>query len=171
MKSKLKFTQQDLDETDWLAKVLREIDNIDAEYVNAVTDEIYKIQPYFLTVLLGYSYDVSGEELEEIMKIYFIIWEYFRLKPNIKKMKVTETFFDQIQAKNIGMLKYSEGEADKTEKIKIYAGDIQKLKSKSLWTAILFRYNNRIVISKMNSETRAAVLIGIKCFIECFEKI
>lgn len=167
----MKFNQNDFDETDQLAKLIKQIDHADLAYANAVSDEIFQRQPFFLSVILGYHFDVSKEEPDEIIRISFLVWEYFRSKPNVQKKQVTQTCFEKAQAKNIEMLKYSEGEPNKRAKMKIYSYDLQKLKSKTLWTAILFRFDNRPVLQKMNPETKGAILIGIKSFIHCFETI
>ena len=169
--SQIKFTQNDFDEAKILAGSIRKIDRMDAAYVDAVSEEIFKMQPFFLSVLLGYSYDISLVELEEIMKIYFIVWEYFRSNPNVQKKHVTESLFNKIQQKNIEMLKYSECETKENEKSEIYAYDLQSLKSKSLLTAIFLRFNERAVLVNMVISKKGAIMIGIKSFIECFEKI
>lgn len=168
--TKIKLTENDFDETKILAEILKKIDQIDADYVNTISDEIFKLQPFFLTVLLGHRLDVSTDELEEIIKIYFITWEYFRLNPNVQTKKVTETCFNKIQKRNIEMLKYSEGET-KNNKLEIYTDNLQNLRSKSLLTAILFRFNERSALLKMDMQKKGAVMIGIKSFIECFETI
>ncbi|WP_423128092.1 hypothetical protein [Gaoshiqia sp. Z1-71] len=167
----MKFTQKDYDETGQLAELIKKIDHIDPAYVNTVSDEIFQRQPFFLSVLLGYQFDVSMEALEEIMKVYFLIWEYFRSNPNVQKKQVTQAFFEKNQAKNIGMLKYSEGEPNEREKMKVYFYDLQKLKSKALWTAVLYRCDSRPVLQKMNTEIKGIILIGMKSFIDCFETI
>ncbi len=167
----MEFTQKDYDETGQLAELIKKIDRIDAAYTDTVSDEIFQRQPFFLSVLLGYRLDVSMEELEEIMKIYFLIWEYFRSNPNVQKKQVTQAYFEKTQAKNIGMLKYSEGEPNEREKMKVYSYDLQKLKSKALWTAILFRFHIRPVLQKMNTDIKGIILIGMKSFIDCFEAL
>ena len=165
------FKQNDFTEAKDLAKVQIKIDNIDAEYVNLISDEIFKKQPFFLTVLLGYRLDTTPIELEEIMKIYFLIWEYFRTNKKVQTIKVTEDHFETIQDKNIAMLQYADGESGDVEKMKIYSSDLGNLKSKALLTAVLFRYNEKPVLLKMDDRKRAIILIGIKSFIECFETI
>jgi len=167
----MKFTQNDFDETGQLAELIKRIDHIDARCADTVSDEIFQRQPFFLSVLLGYHFDVSKEELEEIIKVYFLIWEYFRSNPNVQKKQVTQDYFEKIQAKNIEMLKYSMGEPDERAKGKVYSYDLQKIKSKSLWTAVLFRFDNRSVLQKMNTEIKGMILIGMKSYIECFEAL
>lgn len=167
----IKFTQKDFDETDQLAKLIKKIDHVDLTYANAVSDEIFQRQPFFLSVILGYQFDVSKEELEEIIKISFLVWEYFRSNPNVQKKQVSQAYFEKAQARNIDMLKYSDGEPTERAKMKVYSYDLQKLKSKALWTAILFRCDNRPVLRKMDTETKGIILIGMKSFIDCFETI
>ena len=167
----MKFTQKDFDETTELAALIGKIDNMDAEYVNTVTDDIFIKQPFFLSVLLGYRLDVLPIELEEIMRIYFLIWEYFKSNPNVQTRMVKQAYFEKIQLRNIQMLKYCEGEPSQHDKLKVFSHDLQKLQSKSLLAAVLFRFDNRLVLSKMDGEKKGFVLIGIKSFIECFETI
>ena len=147
------------------------IDNIDAEYVDLVSDEIFQKRPFFLTVLLGYRLDTTPVELEEIMKIYFLIWEYFRSSENVQTKKVTEDNFETIQRKHIQMLQYAEGEPGQPEKMEVYSSDFQNLRSKALLAAVLFRYNNKPVLLRMDKVKRGVILVGMKSFIKCFEEI
>jgi len=138
--------------------------------VNAISDEIYKKKPFFLIVLLGYNFDITPVELEELMKVYFLIWEYFKDNQNVQARKITEQQFEKIQDRNIGMLRYADGESTDQRKV-LYENDLQNLKSKALWTAILFRFNDRLDLIKMDPETKGMILIGIRTFIECFETV
>lgn len=165
------FTQRDFDETSKLAGYLKKIDDIDADYVNIISDEIFHKQPFLLTVLIGYRLDTLLEELEEIMKIYFLIWEHFKDNKRVQTKQVTEAHFEKIQQRNIEMLRYAEGEQTPTEKMEIYSSDLQNLQSKALLTAVLFRFNTRPVLRRMDVEKRGIIIVGIKSFIECFETI
>ena len=165
----MKITQNDFNETTELADLLTKIDIMDPEYVSLLSDEIFKQQPFFLTVLLSYRLDVAPDELEEIMKIYFLLWEYFRSNKNVQTKKITEAHFEKVQDRNIEMLKYIQGETDQSDKLDVYSYDLENIKSKSLLTSVLFRYNTRPVLMKMDEESKGIVFIGIKCFIECFE--
>ncbi len=166
----MKFTQQDFDEIDTLAKLTKKIDNINATYVNTVSDDIYKKQPFLLSILLGYHNDVTPLELEELMKIYFLIWEYFKDNKNIQTKKLTEQLFEDYHNRNIQMLRYIDSE-DLDQQTIVYKQELQNLKSKALMTAILYRLNSRSGLIEMNSQTKGIILIGIKAFIECFETI
>lgn len=107
----MKFTQKDFDEITPLARLVKRIDTIDSTYVNAISDDIYKKQTFILSVLLGYDLDSTSIEMEELMKVYFLIWEYFKDNQNVQNRKITEQLFEKIHNKNIGMLRYTERES------------------------------------------------------------
>lgn len=154
-----------------LAALLAKVDNLNEETVHRLSDEMFQSQPFFLAVLLGYRLDVTPEELEEIMKIYFLIWEYFKGDKNVLTKKITEDDFEKTQTRHIAMLKYTDGESDEEEISNIYARDLDKIKSKSLLAAVLFRYNTRPALMRMDGQTKGIILFGIKGFIECFEAL
>jgi hypothetical protein len=167
----MNFTHKDFEETSKLANNLSRIDNIDSNYVNAVSDEIFNKQPFFLSVLLGYRFDTSLPELEEIMKIYFLIWEYFKDNKRIQAIKLTENHFEKIQQRNIKMLNYAAGEPCSVNVMEIYSTDLQNFQSKALFTTVLFRFNTRAVLLSMDKRKRGIIILGMKSFIECFETI
>jgi len=167
----MEITKKDLDEVAQLAILVKKVDNSDAEYVDSISDEIYQKQPFFLAVLLGHRLDTTPLELEEIMKIYLLVWEYFRNNINVQTKKVTEKYFDKNQDRLIKMLMYAEGEPGEPERMNIYSLDLGNLKSKALWAAVLLRTTYRDTLIKMDGIKKGFVLIGIKSFIECFETL
>ncbi|WP_020530993.1 hypothetical protein [Flexithrix dorotheae] len=167
----MKLTKNDFKDIPQLSALIKAVDNIDAEYANRVSDEIYKYQPFFLSVLLGYRLDTKPEELDELMRVYFMIWEYFKSKPYVKTKKITEAFFERAEKKHIDMLKYSEGEPNESARKKVFSNDLENLQSKGLWTAVLLKFEDREALLKMEKESKVIILIGIKSFIECFENL
>lgn len=162
-------TQNDLKEATHLAALQQKIDHIDANYVDATSTEIFQRQPFFLTVLLGYRLDTTPPELEEIMKIYFLIWEYFRPNKQVPTKKVTESDFETVQDKFIQIMQ--EGNLKQTLQAGTLSMESQNLRSKALLTAVLFRYNNEPVLRTMDEAKRGIVLVGIMSFIKCFETV
>ncbi len=163
------MAQKDQKETKQLAEIIAKVDSIDAEYVNAISDEIFKKQPFFLTVLLGYRFDVEPLELEEIMRLYYMVWEYFKLKENIPAKKIGEKDFEKVQNRHIEMFKYTTKEESASDRMNIYSNDLKNIKSQSLFAAILLRFDIRPDLIEMDKETKLATLVGLKSFIECFE--
>ncbi len=153
-----------------LAILMTDIDKMDLAYANTVTDEIFKKQPFMLSMMLGYHLDTTPIELEEILKIYFLIWEYFKKYKKQDTKNITKKQYLKIETRHIKMLQYLEGETDEKGKKDIYANDIQNMQSKALLTAVIFRFNERPVMLKMSLRMRGIIFIGIKSCIECFEK-
>ena len=145
----MELSKADIKETEQLAVILRKIDNIDADYVNLISDEIFQYQPFFLSALLGLRLDVTPAELDEVMKIYF----------------------EMIQLRHIEMLRYMDDEFSQKEIGEITSSDLENVKSKVLLTAVLIRYDTRPVLMRMNDEMKGIVFIGVKSFIEYFEKL
>ena len=167
----MKISQKDFLETEGVAKLIQEIDSIDEHYINTTSDELLKYQPFLLSLLLGDRMDRSPYELEEMMKFYFIIWEYFKNKKNIKSKKLSEKQFEKKQNKNIELLKYLDGETQDIEFENVTSIDLEKIKSKALFSGIILRINTHPAFSGMPIATKGIIMIGIKSIIECFEDI
>ncbi len=165
----MKIAPTDPKETTELAELLKNIDNLNMDYGLALSDEMFQCQPYFLSTLFGYQLDVMPQEFNEIMKIYFLIWGYYKAKKEIPTKKITKADFEKIQLRHIQMLKYAEGEANPKEVSNIYANDLENVKSKSLWAAILLRFNTQPVLIKLNAQSKGVILVGLKSFIEFFD--
>ena len=167
----MELSESDINEANKVADLMFKIDNWDVDYINSISSEILQYQPYFLSVLAGVRLEVTEEELEEFLKIYFLIWEFFRKDKNVLAKKVTEADFLKVHNKQIDMLRYMEGEPTKKEKGKVVSYDFQKIKSRSLLAAVLLRYSDRPVIAKMDEQMKGHVFVLIKSFIECFENV
>ena len=153
-----------------LAILTVDIDKMDLDYVNTVTDEIFKKQPFMLSMMLGYHLDTTPRQFEEILKIYFLIWEYFKKYKSQDTRKITKKKYLKIETSNIQMLQYLDGETDENEKMKIYTNNIQNIQSKAMLTAVIVRFNEHPIMREMEVRMRGIIFIGIKSFIECFEK-
>ena len=134
-------------------------------------DEIFKRQPFFLSVLLGYHLDLTAAAMDELMKVYFIIWEFFKDNKDVRLYQITENQFERIQLKNLHMLKYAEGESSVQERNSIYQQDLQNVRSKALLTSVLFLFNSRPALLSMDEKIKGIIYIGIRTFIKCFETI
>ena len=165
------ISQEDKNETAKITQLIYKIDNIDEVYVNSESEIISQKQPFLISLLLGYRLDLKENELEEIMKIVFIIWEYFKSFKQTHKIKVSDKQFEKIQRRNINMLKYFDGEYGQSAKYNFVESDLRHLNSKALFTGILFQFNHKKSLIEMNSEEKGIILIGMKSLIECFDEI
>lgn len=167
----MKISQEDKKESFKISQLIKRVDNIDEVYVNSESDIISQKQPFLISLLLGYRLDLKENELEEVMKIIFIIWEYFKSFDIIHKIKVSEKLFEKNQKRNIHMLKYFEGENGQNAQYNLVKADLRHLHSKALLTGIFFQFNHKKSLIEMNNEDKGIILIGMKSLIECFDEI
>lgn len=165
------ISKEDKEESLIVGQLIKKIELIDEKYVNEESDIISQKQPFLISLIIGYRFDLKPLELEEIMKIFFLIWEFFKKYHRIEIAKITETQFMRIQQRNVYMLKYFEGEQSKNSKQEVISSDLEHLKSKSLFTGVIFQFNQKTALLNMKSETRGIILVGLKSLIECFEEI
>ena len=127
----LDISESDKIEIEQLRPILDNINNIDLATADKIMDEIYHNQPFMLSVILGFRFDLLPEEHGEVIKMGMIIWEFFKDKNGIKTKRVTQKQFERLQKRNIYLLKYLEGEPDQFDKLNITAIDMNKVKSKA----------------------------------------
>ncbi len=165
------ISKEDKKECLRVTQLIKKIELIDEKYVNEESDIISEKQPFLISLILGYRFDLKPLELEEIMKVIFLIWEFFKKYPQTEIAKITETQFMRIQQRNVYMLKYFEGEQSSNSKLEVISADLENLYSKSLFTGVIFQFNQKVELLNMNNEKRGIILVGLKSLIECFEEI
>lgn len=154
--SKLENKYEDFKRINLILEKIERLSN-DFDYANHSTDELYIYQPFLLSVMMGYKFDLKADELEEALALYTVIWEYFKIHPKVKTSQVTENQFEHFQDLNIKML----NKADPTE-----------LEKTTILQAVLFeKFRNRPALMNMETQTKAALMIGIKTMIDCFEDL
>ena len=144
---------------------------MDGQYVNTESDIMSQQQPFIISLLLGYNHGLKAPELEEMMKIIFLIWEYFKDMKQINEVKISESQFERIHQRNIYMLKYFEEEKDESEKLDFVDSVLRHLNSRALFTGVLYQFNQKQALLDMRDKERGILLIGLKSLIECFEEI
>lgn len=165
------ISKEDNEESLRIGQIINKIELIDEKYVNEESDKILQKQPFLISLILGYRLDLKPLELEEIMKIIFLIWEFFKELHQAETEKITESQFMRIQQRNVHMLKYIEGEQRENSKLEVISADLENLKSKALFAGVIFQFNQKVALLNMKNETRGVLLVGLKSLIECFEVI
>jgi len=167
----IKLSGKDFIETDEVGKLLKRIDSVDKQYVSSAFEELEQFQPFLLSLLLGYHLDLNTSELDEVIKVYLIVWEYFKDKRNIKERQLTEMQFEEAQKRNIDFFKYLDTERSKEDFINTTSINLENIQSKALIAGILLRFDITPVLSNLKGDMKGIVIIGIKSLIECFEEI
>jgi len=124
----------------------------DFDWAGTVTDELFIYQPFLLSMLMGYQFDLSASELEEALVLYTAVWEHYKVNPKVKNKAVTETRFDHFHDNYM------------RERIENESGTV-------LLAVILERFASRPVLRRMEIQTKAALVTGIKSRIACFEEL
>jgi len=167
----MNIAPKDLQQVDQIAALLQKIDANDARFFEEVLEEIHRHQPFLLSSMLGYQYDFSSEAFNDILKLHLLIWMYFREQSAAKKKVVTQAQFESHESRNIHLLKYLAGENPNDKSYTaVIEEDLERLRSKALWTACMFRFNEQPALKTLDSQTRGLTLIGLKSMIECFEE-
>ena len=165
------ISEEDKKESEKVSLLLKRIELMDGHYINTASDIMSRQQPFLISLLLGYNHDLKATELEEMMKIIFLIWEYFKDIKQTNEVKISESQFERIHLRNIYMLKYFEEEKDKNDKLEFVDSDLRHLNSRALFAGVLFQFNQKQALVDMGDEERGVLLIGLKSLIECFEEI
>lgn len=165
------ISEEDKKESVKVSLLLKRIELMDGQYVNTESDIMSQQQPFVISLFLGYNLDLKALELEEMMKIIFLIWEYFKGIKQINEVKISESQFERIHQRNIYMLKYFEKEKDESEKLDFVDSVLRHLNSRALFTGVLYQFNQKQALLDMRDKERGILLIGLKSLIECFEEI
>ena len=72
------ISEKDKKESQIVGQLIKKIELIDKEYISKESDFISQKQPFLISLILGYRVDLRGFELEEVMKVIFLIWEFFK---------------------------------------------------------------------------------------------
>lgn len=167
----MKISEKDKKDTIRVSEIIAKINKIDADYANSESDVIFRQQPFLISLVLGYQLDLKPNEMEEMTKIIFIIWEYFKQIKIVRRVKVTQSLFEKIQLRNMHLLKYIEGEPGHERKSNLIAFDFEHLNSKALLAGLFLRFDTQNDLITMKAETKGILLLGMKSLIECFEEI
>lgn len=163
--------QNDKIESARVAHLIKKVESMDATYVDLESNIIAQKQPFLISLLLGYRNELKESELEEMMRIIFLIWEYFKDFKQIGESKISADQFERIRLRNIKMLAYYEGEQNDNDKLALTGSDINHLKSKALITGVLFLMNHKKPLSAMKSGQKGTLFLDMKCLVECLDEI
>ena len=161
--------KEDFIENKEVSALVRKVCEIDADYLNTESDVIAKKQPFIISLLLGYQIDLKEDQLDDILRVLLLIWEFFKDKQQYSGKQIQAAQFDKIQDRNAEMLKYMDAAENWEEQTFITRSDLSKLKSKALFSGVMFLLNHLQSLARMNMYEKGIILVGMKSLIECFE--
>ncbi len=171
MASNTNLTKKDFEETKIVADIIKQLDKADAMYADAESDKIYEQQPFIISLILGYRLDLNKNELDQIVKMFFVIWKYFKGRNKFQRKKITEQQYDRILKKNMDLLKFSEREKDQEKKLALFNAELSNLEAKALLAAIPLIFDTQPALKNMQTNLKARISLGMLSIIECFEEM
>lgn len=165
------FTSKDFEQTEQVARIVQLCDKADIEELERIVDEIYKYQPFVISMFLGYKDDMTPYQHDEILRVLIIIWLFFKSNKNVKRRKINVALFEKKQQKNVQFLQYLSGEPSNEAQLLTTGLNLGQLKSKALFTAVLFKIREGKTLKKLEQRTSNIILLGMKSLIETFEHV
>jgi hypothetical protein len=171
--SSIPVSAKDMADTKRIAGIITKIDNQqnDLAFANWVTDEIYQHQPFLLSVMMGYKIDLPPEPLAELVKLYIVVWEYFKDAPNVRNVRITQQQYEKAESLQIATLQTLERLASRKQKDTVITNDLNKVTSKALVALMFTEFKERKALNALDPHTKGILLVGLKSFIQCFEDI
>ncbi len=168
----ISFTQADFKDTERVAMLVKSIDNAPLAYFEGELEEIEHCQPFMLSLMLGYKYDLTPGEHSEAIMMFILVWMYFKEHQSIRSTPLTQEQFEMKHHNNMQFFKYLEGETfGSLAHTMVTAGDMQRMQSKALWTAIIYQFKERKTLQSLKGEPKAMLLIDLKSTIDGLEEI
>lgn len=170
--AKLKISANDMAATARIAAILKNIEENEnnIQYANTVADELYRHQPFILSMIMGYKMDLSPEELGTLVKLYITIWEYYKSNANVRAIPITQKTYEMIEDKNMRMLNNFEKMAS-DGKQDFLVNDLNKVDGKALLAAVFLQFKEKKALQNMDIQTKGRLLIGLKSVIQCFDEL
>ena len=161
--------QRDFNELNIVKKLIKKVENLDLIEASNLSERIVKNQPFIMSLLIGYKFDVKEEELEDIMKMLFVTYLFFEESTEINKKQIDSKIFEERQTLNVKFLKYfseDQNDENKSETNKHY---LSNLRYKSLFTGLLLMSNTQKYFKSMDGELKGIIMVGMKTLIDCLE--
>ena len=135
----MNFTSEDFEQTEQVARIIQFCDKTETKQLVGIVDEIYKHQPFVISIFLGYKDDMTPHQHDEILRILIMIWLFFKSNKNVEQHKISVALFEKIQKQNAQFLQYLDGEPSYQAQEETTGLNLSQLKSKALFTAVLFK--------------------------------
>lgn len=170
--SNLNISDKDMAATARIAAILKNVEENEnnIQYANTVTDELYRHQPFILSMIMGYKMDLTPEELGPVVKLYITIWEYYKSNANVRAIPITQKTYEMVEDKNIRMLNNFEKMASDGKQV-FLVNDLNKVDGKALLAAVFLQFRENKALRDMDIQTKGMLLIGLKSVIQCFDEL
>ena len=125
--------------------------------------------PIFLTVVIAIVY------FDSRFRRKLSLWDkiaFCSITPkNVERRKINVALFEKKQKQNVQFLQYLSGESSYQAQELTTGLNLSQLKSKALFTAVLFKIKKGETLKNLEQHTSAIIILGMKSLIEAFENV
>jgi len=124
---------KEIADTKRLAGIITDVEKKqnDFDFANRSTEDIYQYQPFLLSVIMGYKMDLPPAPLDALVKLYIILWEYFKNEPNVRKVTITQQQYEKAEDSQVSKLQTLDRLTSAKQKETAIANDLNKSASKA----------------------------------------
>lgn len=155
-----------------LLKTLQRLVDNDEAFFHELTDEIGIYQPFIIPMMLALpEKKFSMEVCSDWMRLYLLVWSYFRKFPSVKMKELSDEAYYEKYNEQINIVKSIGAEQDPVEKIRIGQKNVLEIKSLYLFTLIFGctqEWPNLMALQKQDSFNE---LMHLKSLIMALDEI
>lgn len=161
--------RRDIDEAQIVRELIKKVGNIELQEASEISDRIAANQPFIMSLLMGYTFDVEGDQLDDIMKMLFVIYLFFESHTETNRKQIDVIEFEYHQRQNVKFLKYFSGEETLGSQLEANKQYLYSLKFKALFAGILVMSNTQMSFKRMSGELKGIIVLGMKTLVDCLE--
>jgi hypothetical protein len=170
------MTEDELDfsaaEIEHFRAILASEKRIDADelgYMEELLNEILECQPFMASMMLGFHHDLKPAESDAVIRIFLIIWSFYRKYPAVRINPLTEARYEEVLLRNLKRVEYAGGEEDQEQFRQVIRLDVNGMKSKSLYTIIVHRFDTLQILKEIEIMEKGQLWMGTKALIDCLD--
>lgn len=129
-------------------------------YIRRALKEIGHYQPFFLLILNRYKMELDKESAKPLLKLYFLIWFFYKRKTRIRDIPVTSERY-----------MHAEFEIADMEEDEQLFDALESPGSKALISVILSKFKQDPEFETLFQNSDSTIFISICSFIRCFDEI
>jgi hypothetical protein len=169
----ISISEKEILDTRRLAAIIMNVESEqnDIVFANTVADELYLHQPFVLSMMMGYKMDLLPRELDAVINLYIIAWEFFKNEANVRTLQITRQHYERVEHEKVRMLQKADAAHSHNKRMNLFTDHLNQSSSKALLALVYKEFNENEVIGKMDIQTRGILLIGLTSVIQCYENI
>lgn len=167
----MEITEKNKAEAREILAIMERVDRMDAAARNQTGTEIARFQPVILGVFNSRRSELSLDEQAEVLRLCFIIWEYFKIRKPLREVKITPSQYLRYRSNETAFINYLAKEEPVQGK---RAEDLafSAIHSRVLWTAIIRRsYQSKVLQDIIGRNPAGLYLLDLRALIKCFDEI